>query len=102
MDEKTRTPAGVTAVYVYDGRVIAHASDFARDRPGGFDVIEAQTYRAKQRLAFEVVKALASPALYENLDAYDCEKIMGKMKGKVQVLEVGYSPVSAGVNDGAS
>ena len=85
-------------MYVYDGRVIAHASDFARDRPGGFDVIEAQTYRAKQRLAIEVVRALSSPALYENLDAYHCEQILQRMKGKMQVLEVGYSSVSATCN----
>lgn len=83
-------PAGVTAVYVYDGRVIAHASDFDRSRPGGFTVLEAQTHRVEQRLALEVVRALASPALHENLDAYECERIMHKMKGKSYVLPVGH------------
>lgn len=87
-------PPGVTAVYVYDGRVIAHASDFDRDRPGGFTVLEAQTHRVEQRLAIEVIHALASPALYENLDAYACEQIVRKMKGKSYVLPVGHDDSS--------
>lgn len=85
-------PAGITAIYVYDGRVLAHASDFHRGAPGGFTQAEAQTHRAKSRLAVEVVRALSSPALYENLDAYDCERLMQKMKGKVHVLSIGQSP----------
>jgi len=89
-DQRAPVPAGVTAVYVYDGRVIAHASDFSPDRPGGCTVLEGQTYRAKQRLAFAVVKALSSPTLYENMDAYDCERIMGKIGGKCYVLPVGH------------
>lgn len=89
MTEKP-VPAGVTAVYVYDGRVIAHASDFDRSRPGGFTVLEAQTHRAEQALAVAVVRTLASPALHENLDAYDCEQIVRKMKGKSYVLPVGH------------
>ena len=81
---------GVTTVYVYDGRVIAHESDFARDCPGGFTLLEAQTRRARAALARGVVQALASPALYENLDTYDFEQILRKMKGQVQVLPVGH------------
>lgn len=93
MDESP-IPSGVTAIYVYDGRVIAHASDFQRSRPGGFTVLEAQTHRAEQRLAVEVVRGLSSPALYENLDAYACEQIVQKMKGHIYVVPVG-SPNSA-------
>lgn len=87
MDDQTSI-TGITAVYVYDGRVIAHASDFARDRPGGFTVLEAQTHRVNQRLAVEVVRALASNALHENLDWYDCERIVAKMKGKSFLIQV--------------
>lgn len=86
MDEKLI--AGVTAVYVYDGRVIAHASDFNRSRPGGFTVLEAQTHRVEQALASAVVRALASEALHENLDAYECERIIAKMKGKSYIIPV--------------
>lgn len=98
MDEQSQI-AGVTAVYVYDGRVIAHASDFNRSRPGGFTVLEAQTHRVEQSLAFAVVRTLASPALHENLDAYECEKIMRKMKGKVYIIPVPH-PDSAGEQHG--
>ena len=61
MDENPSI-AGVTAVYVYDGRVIAHASDFNRARYGGFMLIESQTHRVEMALCFAVVRALASEA----------------------------------------
>jgi hypothetical protein len=93
--DKLSVPSGVTAVYVYDNRVIAHASDFNQSRPGGFTVLEAQTHRVEQALAFAVVRALASPALHENLDAYECERILQKMKGKTYIIPVGHTP-SAG------
>lgn len=82
-------PSGVTAIYLYDGRVIASASDFAPDRPGGFTVHEAQEYRARSALNCAVVRALASPALHENLGAYECEQIVRKMKGSVRILRHG-------------
>lgn len=81
-------PQGITAVYVYDGRVIAGASDFKPDRPAGFTTLKAQKHRAEQELMREVVRALASPALYENLSPYDCEQIVRKMKGNVYFLPV--------------
>jgi hypothetical protein len=95
MDENPSI-AGVTAVYVYDGHVIAHASDFNRSRPGGFTVLEAQTHRVEQALALAVVRALASTALHENLDGYACEQIVRKMKGKSYIIPVAHAP-SVGV-----
>jgi hypothetical protein len=86
--ESNLSISGVTAVYVYDGHVIAHASDFNQSRPGGFTTLEAQTHRVQQALAFAVVRALASVALHENLDAYECERIMHKMKGKYYIIPV--------------
>lgn len=85
-----KVPQGVAAIYVYDNRVIASASDFAPDRPSGFTVLEAQKYRAQRQLAFEVVRALSSPALYEGLGVYECEQIMQRMKGKIVLLPVGH------------
>jgi predicted glycosyltransferase len=87
--------AGVTAVYLYEGRVLAHASDFHRSRPGGYTMREAQEYRAKQRLAIEVVRALSSQALFENLDAYDCEQILRKMKGAIHLIQHSPDPTGA-------
>lgn len=86
-----QTPPGVIAVYVYDGRVIASASDFNRSTPGGFTMAEAQTYRARDALSWEVVRALASPALYENLSAYDCRQIVQKMKGREQIIPISHA-----------
>jgi len=85
-------PEGVTAIYVYEGRVLASASDFAGDRPGGFTKQEAQEHRARRQLCVEVVKALASSALWENLGMYECEQIVRHMRGKVHIVPVGYSP----------
>lgn len=87
----SNTPKGLTAIYIYNGRVIATASDFERSRPGGFTVREAQTHRVELALARAVVHALASPALYENLDAYGCEQIVRAMKGTRHVIPIGYS-----------
>lgn len=86
-----QTPLGVMAVYVYDGRVIASASDFNRFTPGGCTMAEAQTYRVRNALAWEVVRALASPALYENLSAYDCQQIVQKMKGREQIIPISHA-----------
>ena len=89
-DEKV--PTGVSAIFVAEGRVIAHVTDFSQSRPGGFTVREAQESRAKSRLGFAVVRELASPLLYSGLDEYDCERIMNKIKGgKVHVLPIGSS-----------
>lgn len=85
--------SGVTAIYVVEGRVIAHASDFNRSRPAGFTVQEAQEHRARERLACEVIKELSSPLLYNNMDAYTCEQILRKLPGSTFVLPVS-SPVS--------
>jgi hypothetical protein len=82
-------PTGVTAIFVVEGRVIAHATDFNRSRPGGFTVREAQESRAKAALGAAVVRELASPLLYSGLDRYDCERIMNSIKnGKVHVLAI--------------
>lgn len=91
LNAPTTVPPGVTAVYIYDGRVLASASDFARDTPGGCTVREAQEYRAKNRLAGEVIKALASQALWENMDHYLAEQIMRRMSGRVEIIAVGHS-----------
>lgn len=89
------TPPGVAAIFVIDGRVIAHAACFNRSTPSGFTLAEAQEHRARGMLAWEVVKALASPALYSGLDTYGCERIVNSIKGgHVHVMQLG-SPSSA-------
>lgn len=84
-------PPGVVAVYISGNRVIAHAASFEPNKPGGFTVLEAQKQRAKQRLAVEVVKALASPTLYEGWATYDYERLMDKMAGAVKLIPIGHA-----------
>jgi|SRR6185312_11083293 len=83
-------PKGVTAIYVHEGRVIAHVSDFHRDAPGGFTTREAQQYRARDALALAVVRALSSPLLGDHCDAYLAQQLLQRMPGKVHILPVGY------------
>lgn len=82
-------PSGVTAVYILGDRVIAHTSDFHQDCPSGYTLHEAQAARARRLLAGEVVRALASPALYEGMETYDFEQVVRTMKGHVVILTVG-------------
>lgn len=89
-------PSGVSAIFVADGRVIAHVADFNRSTPGGYTLREAQESRARMQLARAVVKELSSPLLYEHLDAYDCEQILRKIPGKVHVMAIGGTSSSAG------
>jgi len=95
LSDEAVLPSGVTAVYLYEDRVVANASDFRTDCPGGFTLQEAQEHRARRLLAIEVVHALSSRALYENLDANDCEQILRKMKGKVHIIYHSHHPAKA-------
>lgn len=88
-------PKGVSAIFVVDGRVIAHASDFNRSTPGGYTLQEAQELRARQSLARAVVRELSSRLLCDSLDVYDCERIIHKLPGKIHLLTHGYSGDSA-------
>ena len=82
-------PPGMSALFIAEGRVIAHVADFARDTYGGFTLQESQEHRVRDRLAMAVVKELSSPLLYSNLSAYDCQRILEKISGKVHVLAIG-------------
>ena len=79
-------PMGITALFIAQGRVIAHATDCVASAPGGFTLTEAQEFRAKRQLARNLVKELSSPLLYENLTDYDCEQLMSKPKGSVHYI----------------
>jgi hypothetical protein len=92
--DTAKAPRGVTAIYILDNRVLAASSDFHRDAPSGFTLREAQEARAKRQLSIEVVKALASPALWETLCGYDCEQIVRKMKGAAHTINHGHDEES--------
>lgn len=87
--ENETIPTGMSAIFVAEGRVIAHVTDFNRSTYGGFSLQESQEHRVLDRLAMAVVKELSSPLLYNNLDVYACQRILEKIPGKIHVLPVG-------------
>jgi hypothetical protein len=82
-------PTGMSAIFVVDGRVIAHVTDFNRSTYGGFTLQESQEHRVRDKLATAVVRELASPLLWRNLNGYDCQRILDKIGGTVHVLPIG-------------
>jgi hypothetical protein len=83
-------PPGVIAVYVHEGRVVAHAADFNRSTPGGFTVREAQESRVHMSLAHAVVRECCSRLVSDNLDSYECERILNKLPGKAHLIPIGH------------
>ena len=58
MPSLSHTPAGVVGIVTSpDGRVIATATDFDTNAPGGFTLLEAQKHRVQEALAASVVEA---------------------------------------------
>ena len=57
--------------------------------------------KLERELARAVVREPATPAFYENLDLYDCEQIVRKMKGTSHVLPIGY-PIDSVRHDEAA
>lgn len=89
------SPQGVVALFIADnGRVIASATDFARDRPGGFSIKSAQEYRVKRALALAVVKEYCSPDFSRAFDYYQAEQVMHRLTGehkcRVEFVMVGH------------
>jgi hypothetical protein len=82
-------PTGMSAIFVAEGRVIAHVTDFNRSTYGGFTLAESQESRVRDKLAAAVVKELSSPLLHDNMDSYECKRILEKIPGKVHVLPIG-------------
>ncbi|MGE0444535.1 MAG: hypothetical protein AB7P99_04850 [Vicinamibacterales bacterium] len=94
-ERSNKAPAGVVLVFLDErGRVVAHAADFNRDVPAGFDLDEIQRRRAKLELAFAVCNAYASPHLVRGLERYDCERIVERLCSahgcKVHEITVGH------------
>lgn len=88
-------PQGIVALFIAaNGRVIASANDFARDRPGGYSIKSAQEYRVKRALALAVVDAYCSPDFARAFDAYEAENVMRRLtsehKCRVEFVMVGH------------
>ena len=88
-------PQGMVAILIdKKGREIANATNFDEGAHGGFTQQEAQGIRAKQRLAYAVVRKLASPLLADAIDEYTAERIMGLMRDncgfQLMIVPIGY------------
>lgn len=91
MSEEEKGPLGVAAVYVdQEGRIITSVSDFNCDGYGGCTLYESQRMRAKRKLAVAVVRAYCSDVVVNALEAYDCEQIVAKLKGKMTFISIGH------------
>lgn len=88
-------PQGIVAILqTKEGVVIVTATDFHTGTPGGFSQKEAQTIRAKDRLALKAVDGLSSPLLSGAIDKYAATQILSKMCDngcRVVVVPVGYN-----------
>lgn len=95
-EEKKREPQGIVAIVTNGtGDVIATASDFDRQTPGGFKLWEGQRHRARQSVMWNTVKAYSSTALSDAVDYYLAEQLFNAMQRKsnhrITYRAVGYS-----------
>lgn len=93
ISSKPKTPNGIIGIFTWpDGRVLASASDFDEFHPGGFKVREAQAYRVKQKIRYEVAKALCSDVFVKCISDYHLQDIINEMirkeDFKMQLIEV--------------
>jgi hypothetical protein len=86
---------GVVLVFIDErGNAIAHAADFEPQTPGGYTLLEGQRRRAMSALSFAVCNAYASPMLVRGFDAYDCERVIERLRNqhgcKVHEVTIGH------------
>lgn len=80
----------MVAVYVHEGRVIAHVADFLPDKPGGYTKREAQEHRVNDAIGVAVVKACSSYLVGNHIDRYTAGLVLQKLPGKVVLIPIGY------------
>lgn len=89
-------PIGMVGLWIDpQGRVIANAADFHRDRPGGYRVQEAQEYRVRKALYRRMVDAYCSSVIADAVDEYAVDVIARNLldKGhKVVFVPIGEEP----------
>lgn len=88
---ENENPPGVVGVYVdKNGRAIVSVADFNPDGVNGMRLREGQEWRVRRKLAQAIVVAYCSPVISDALDDYDCEQIVGKLKGKMIFIPVNH------------
>jgi hypothetical protein len=90
-EQETKPLPGCVGIYTDpEGRVIASVSDFERQGFGGFTLYRSQEIRCKRMLAHAVIAAYCSNVIASALDAYDSERLVEKLKGKMTFVPVGH------------
>ena len=91
--------SGTVGIYTdKQGRVIATATDFDPDRPGGYTKFEAQRLRVEKRIARAVIDAYCSEVVIAAMRDHDCERLLRGLianGGKVTIIAVGYEGAAA-------
>jgi hypothetical protein len=93
--------AGVVAIFTNEhGQVIVTATDFEPDRPGGCKLREAQTWRAKDRIAMAVVAAYAAPDMARAIPYFDAKQIVDRLVRdhgcKITIIPIGHESAADG------
>lgn len=88
----SNVPAGIVAVYVHEGRVVAHVADFNQGSPGGFTVREAQESRVRSAIGLAVVRACCSSLVSDHVDGYTAGLMLQKMPGETHYIPIGHEP----------
>ena len=88
-------PQGVVAVIVGPtGHEMANAACWSPDKPAGLSVQEAQQTRARQRLAYAMLRACCHDDVAAVVDGHQAERIMEKLcrdRGwKVHIIPVNH------------
>jgi len=78
-----KLPPGIVMICTDpQGRIIATVTDFERSAPGGYDLREAQAYRARSALRRAICHAYCSPAFAAVFDDYDLDGAMRRLRDK--------------------
>lgn len=89
------TPKGVVVLFVGpDGYVWGRGVDFERQAAGGCSLQDSQSYRARNRLALDVMSRVLSPVFAKHLATYAFENVMERLRDqdgfKVHEIAIGH------------
>lgn len=94
MSDGKNDPCGVLCIMTRsDGHVVATASDFERQAPGGFKPWEGQLYRAREQVKLATVRAYCSDFVVNAISSYVSTQIADELcrKGhKITCRAIGY------------
>lgn len=96
----SETVKGVVAILTHpDGDVIAHAADFNKTSPGGYEQVEAQKIRARRVLAKQFIENTCADFVAMAMPTHQAEELMNTLRRghgfKVKCIEIEQDPNDA-------